>query len=135
MQQQKQQLDEVLQEAPLQLAPAAQSLGTEAAEGGCLGMSHLPLPAATSSGQQSGEDGEVASDSEAAAVPHGSRRGESPPGKRRRLSWSDQLQAVRLIDRAPRPHPRKLVSWHRLARSWKAAKLSLGHGGGGAFGG
>ena len=119
-QQQEQQQGQQLLPPPLQqqqLIAAAESLGTEDVGGGCLkvaGMQSL----AGSGGQQSVEDGELGS-------------GESPPEKRRRLSWSDQLQAVRLIDRAPRPQPKKLVSWHRLARSWKAAKLSLAHGGGG----
>ena len=132
LQQQKE--EQVLQAAPLQLVAAAQSLGTEDVAGhrvgGFLKVADTQLPAA-SDGQQSVEDGEMGSGEEAAAVPHGSCSGESPPEKRRRLSWSDQLQAVRLIDRAPRPQPKKLVSWHRLARSWKAAKLSLAHGGGG----
>lgn len=49
-----------------------------------------------------------------------------PSGKKkRRLSWSDDLSHVKLIERAPRPQLRRIYSWHRLARSWKAAKLTL----------
>ena len=70
---------------------------------------------------------------EAAAAEEAAEGGQqAAPRKKRRLSWSDQagaqLQNVRLIDRAPRPQLRKIYSWHRLARSWKAAKFSVPRG-------
>jgi hypothetical protein len=54
---------------------------------------------------------------------------EAPPNKKRRLSWKEDLQAVRMIE-PKRSVLTKIVSWHRQARTWKAAGLSLHRSGG-----
>ena len=47
-----------------------------------------------------------------------------PEAERRRLSWSDELQSVRLIPPRSVERQRKhSVAWHRLARTWKAYPL------------
>ena len=88
----------------------------------------LPAAPAAENGNgtdQAGEPGDSDSGGHAAGTP-GVVADEEPPRKRRRLSWSDNLQQVKVIDRAPRPQLRKVYSWHRLARSWKAASFRLG---------
>ena len=92
----------------LQVDSAAAATGAAAAE------------AAAAAAASSGEDSQPGDE-------------ERPAKRRRRLSWSEQLQDVRLIDRAKKPRLKRILSWRRLARSWKPAVFDLrrlGPGGG-----
>lgn len=72
--------------------------------------------AAAAASASSGEE-------EALCLPAGSE--EQPAKRRRRLSWSDQLQDVHLIERVRKPKLKRILSWRRLARSWKPAAMDL----------
>ncbi|KAL4434998.1 hypothetical protein ABPG77_003823 [Micractinium sp. CCAP 211/92] len=78
------------------------------------------------------EDSATAAAGTTAAAAAASTGGDSPPcseegpdKRRRRLSWSEQLQDVRLIARARKPKLKRILSWRRMARSWKPAVLDL----------
>ncbi len=111
--------------APMAWAAVQQAWGLQPSQAEVL----LPIAPSANLGENADkagdEAGEAGGGSEVAAMPSGTADAE-PPRKRRRLSWSDNLQQVKLIDRAPRPQLRKVYSWHRLARSWKAASFHLG---------
>ena len=54
--------------------------------------------------------------------------GRSMVRKKRRLSWKQEVEGV--LIKPPQSKPKKIVSWCRLARTWKPAKLTVSSGGG-----